>query len=378
MSASPLRPRRACQPRRRAWRTLPLALIACAGMPAGAHAAVTSFGSNLSAPATANTAENLNYAGSNIPTIINGAGVTVHVNHDGADTALWNAALASGNPTAPAGGQITQVRLKGCAEPAPGGPAPLTQVHFQDLQATNAGAFRVNVTSNPFNLPVCGQNGDANTISTFAPTNFCVSAGDYVDFNDEGGFDPKYYPSGVKYQVIGSVGGSTMDSFIRNNGTGNGSTFSPSDSSYHDGFAVNAGKELLLQATLATGPDATPLCPGGSAGAIGAKAKAAPAARASVPRQSDGASRGGAVSVAVSCHGTTVPCSGVLAVTVAGVTRKASFSLGSGRTGHFRLRFGSTLVRALRKGHGKARAQARVVLSNLSSASSTITITGGH
>jgi hypothetical protein len=349
-------------------------------VPSGAQAAITTFGSNLSAPATANTSDDLNYSGTNTPTIVNGAGVVVHTGHDGADTALWNTALASGSPTAPSGGQITQVKVKGCAEPAAGGPAPLTQIHFQALQAAGGGSFRVQVTTNPFNLPVCGQNGDATTVTTFNPVNFCVNAGDYVDFNDEGGFDPNYYRAGVPYLVMAHVPGSSMDSFIRGGGTNNGATFSPSDTSSHDGFAQNSNEELLLQATLATGPDATPLCPGGTAGepAGGAKVAAKPKARASIPRQTDGASHGGVVSVAVSCHTTSVACRGTVTLRIAKTSRSGSFNLPSGRTGHVRLRFGKALTRLLHKGHGRATARATVTLNNGSSAAALVKITGGR
>ena len=65
-------------------------------LPAASFAAVTTIGSPLSAPATLNTAENLNYLGTNtdvlpIPEAPKGV---VHTYHYGADTALWNAGLA--------------------------------------------------------------------------------------------------------------------------------------------------------------------------------------------------------------------------------------------------------------------------------------------
>jgi hypothetical protein len=40
----------------------------------------------------------------------------------------------------------------------------------------------------------------------------------------------------------------------------------PGDLTNHDGFVANPGEELMMQSVLATGPDATPLCPGGSRG----------------------------------------------------------------------------------------------------------------
>ena len=49
-----------------------------------------------------------------------------------------------------------------------------------------------------------------------------MSTGDYVAFNDEGGYVPYIYRSGVPYQVLGAARGSVMNSFIRGNGTNNG------------------------------------------------------------------------------------------------------------------------------------------------------------
>ncbi len=91
-----------------------------------------------------------------------------------------------------------------------GGPAPLTQIHFQDLVPQPGGGAQVNVTTQPFDIPVCGAGGaSGSTVTSYEPTNFCVNQGDYVDFNDEGGFepaDPLAYPSGVPYKVLGAVG----------------------------------------------------------------------------------------------------------------------------------------------------------------------------
>ncbi|HEX2015136.1 MAG TPA: hypothetical protein VGN69_00455, partial [Solirubrobacteraceae bacterium] len=256
--------------------------LALTGAPAS-QAAVTSFGSPLGVPATLDTANNLSYAGTDIPI----PGKVVHVNHDGADTALWNARLASGAPTAPASGQLTAVKLEGCAQAAEGGPAPLTQIHFQDLVPTPGGGARVpnpGGSSQAFDIPICGVAGvSGTTITTYQPTNLCVRQGDYIDLNTEGGFDSTYYPSGVPYRVIGSVAGSVMNSFVRHNATGNGSQFSPSDTTNHDGFAANPDRELMLQGTLATGPDASVGC----GGTRGPKAPV-PGPPISIPNQTDG------------------------------------------------------------------------------------------
>jgi hypothetical protein len=226
-----------------------LAALVALMVPAGAHAAVTTFGSDLVPTANLDTVNSL------MPNP-----------HFGADTALWNSIIAGVSAGSPAQGQIVSIRVKGCTEAAAGTTTTSTQIHFQDLVPQPDGTFKVNVSSQPFDLPICGQGADQNTITTYQPTNLCVQKGDFVDFNDNGGFDPTFYPNGVPYLVMASRTGSSTDSFIRHNGTGNGSTFSPADKTANDGFGQESNQELLLQASLATGPDATPLCPGGTAG----------------------------------------------------------------------------------------------------------------
>ncbi len=210
---------------------------------------MVTIGSDLSLPATLNTV-------TSVPP----------PNHFGADSALWNYFLGGGSAGAPASGQVLLVRVKGCAQATAGAPTTSTEIHFQDLIAQPNGSFVVDVTTQAFNLPICGAGVDQNTVTTFAPTNFCVNQGDYIDLNDNGGFEATFYPNGVPLLVLASRPGSTLDSFIRHNGTDNGDTLSPSDVTTFDGFGQSSNEELLLQAVLATGPDATPLCPGGSLG----------------------------------------------------------------------------------------------------------------
>ncbi|GAC1435909.1 MAG: hypothetical protein NVSMB51_06270 [Solirubrobacteraceae bacterium] len=313
-----------------------LVALSAVATPA-ARAEVTTFGSNLQAPATLNTADNLPYAGTDIATISNNQGIVVHVSHDGADTALWNTSVSGGNALAPASGQVTQFRIKGCANAAPGGPAPLTQVHFQDLKPTGGGAYQVALTSGGFDLPVCGAGGvDGNTVSAFDPINLCVAQGDSIVFNDEGGFEPHFYPAGVRYQVIGQVPGSSLDSFIRSNATMNGNRFVPGDKTSHDGFATQPNAEVLLQATLATGPDALPIC-GGTKGYV------APAAKLTVAKQTERISRSGVVPVAVFCHATGLPCKGTVSLSVGHLTRSASVDVPQKKTAHVKIHFGSSL-----------------------------------
>jgi hypothetical protein len=343
----------------------------------GSSAAVTTFGSPMSVTASKNTANDLNYTGSNVAL----PGSTFHVAHDGADTALWNPSAG-----ASAAGQVTSVRLEGCAQRPPGAPPPLTQIHFQDLVPQPGGGVKVHVTTQAFDLPVCGENGaNGTTTSTFTPTNFCVNQGDFVDFNDEGGFVPSSsgpppYPAGVPYMVIGAVGGSTMDSFIRNNGVGNGADFSPRDTTYHDGFATNPGEELLLQATLATGPDATPLCPGATAGVPAPKASPPLLPSIHIRPQTDGVNHSSVVSVAVYCRPPS-GCQGQAALTAlgggtsarAGSYGSTGFNLRGKKTGHVPIHVSAQLVRMLRKHRVGVPATLTVVLGG-ATFSQTVTL----
>jgi hypothetical protein len=324
--------------------------------PASSKADVSTFGSPLAVPATLNTADNLNYEGSGVSVLA----AIFHIPHDGADTALWNVALAGAAPAAPAGGQILSVRLEGCAQQPEGAPPPLTQIHFQDLVSQPGGGVKANLTSQAFDIPVCGAGGaTGSTVTTYLPTNFCVSQGDYVSFTDEGGFVPREtgmppYPAGVPYMVIGSVESSTMDSFIRNGGTNNGDTFSPGDRTYHDGFATNRGEELMLQATLGTGPDAISWCPGG------AKLISAPSSRPKVQlpplrvgRQTDGINHRGIASIAMFCR-LANGCSGIMTLAVGGNARQAkkvqtSFKILGGKTIHVPVRVPKEIVKLARR-----------------------------
>jgi hypothetical protein len=240
----------------RAMRSAIAAAVLALLVPGAGYAAISHFGSTLDARASLST-NDLDYKGIDTPY---GNGV-VHTAHFGADTALWNTAIAKRQPAAPAAGQVTAVSLEGCAEPAEGGPAPLTQIHFQALSLRAGGAAQVALTSQGFDMPICGRHGaSGSTVSTYRPTGLCIDRGDYVAFNDEGGFVEGFYRAGVPYRVIAPAGGSRMSSYLMPGGTGNGSIFNPSVIAPADGFASNQHRELLLRATLATGPDAIPDC----------------------------------------------------------------------------------------------------------------------
>jgi hypothetical protein len=330
-----------------------LAALLAALAPAASLAAITTFGSPLSGPATLNTADDLGYLGTytQVPPSPEAPNGVFHTAHWGADGALWNVALATGSASATATGQAVKVSLEGCAKPASGGPSPLTQIHFQALSPLPGGGARVNLTSQPFDIPVCGHNGaGASTITTYAPINLCVSQGDYVALNEEGGYVPYVYRSGVPYQVIGEAQGSTMNSFIRGNGTGNGATMSPGDRNANDGFASNANEELMLQVTLGTGADATHICPGGTGGL----APVHVLAPVRVGPQTEWVNHRGIVSVAIYCR-LTPSCNGVATLTGPGSRTSyghANFSLPGKKTSHMPIRLGSRAVAQLRRRHG--------------------------
>jgi hypothetical protein len=212
-------------------KTLRHAAIAAAAflvLPAAASASVVNFGSDLSAPATVTEAH-------------------------GADTAFWGVSVKGKNNSVPASGQITEIRLKGTALPSlqAGAPAPLNEVHVQVIHPNPDGSVSVDLSTDPFYVPV---GGNPNQISTWHPAGYlCAQKGDYVTFNDEGGFNPPFFPDGTPFQVFGSVPGSTTAQYTRDNGTNIGATFTGSP---------KGGEELLMQMTLTTGYDASTVCGG--------------------------------------------------------------------------------------------------------------------
>jgi hypothetical protein len=335
----------------------PLVVVALLLSAPASQAQVTTIGSPLSVPATLNTAENLAYPGTNtpVPPAPDAPNGIFHTFHYGADTALWTFSRASGETRVPSTGQASKVEVEGCAQRATNGPRPLTTVHFQDLTPLPGGGAKVDITSQGFDLPVCGENGaGASTITTYLPINLCVSAGDYVGLNDSGGYVPNIYRSGVPYQILGSVSNATTDSFIKDQGTGNGSALSPSVTSANDGFAVNRNEEVMMRVTLATDGDATHICPGGRGGLPPALAPIR------VSPQTDGVNSSRIVAVAMFCRVT--PCKGVATISSNGAETstygreetyaRVGFSLQPNKTVHLPIRVNSKLLKRIRAKHG--------------------------
>jgi len=335
--------------------SLSVAAAVCLLAPASSPAAITTVGSPLSVPATLNTVDNLNYHGMNTavpPTPEFPTGI-VHTAHFGADTALWNTSIASGEAAMPASGQALKVSLEGCAQRAPGGPPPLTQIHFQTLTPVRNGGARVDLTSQAFDIPVCGEGASGSTVSTYEPINLCVRRGDFVALNDEGGFVEGAYRAGVPYKVLGAVPGSSSDSFIRGNGTANGALLSALDTTNMDGFAFNSNEELMLQVQFGTGPDARYVCPGGH--------RDAPPTLAPfrVSPQTDGVNRARIVHVAVYCRPAS-GCNGTASLLLQGGGSSAanvggaSFSVPGNHTSHLAIRVSQALMSLIRSRHGVA------------------------
>jgi hypothetical protein len=326
-------------------------------VPAAGRADIKTFGSPLTGAATLDTAEDLDYAGTDthVPASPEAPSGVVHTYHFGADAALWNTSLANGSTRVPETGQALKVSLEGCAVPAPNGPPPLTQIHFQVITPQPDGGAKIDITSQPFDIPVCGAGGaSGSTVSTYEPINLCASAGDYIAFNEEGGFVEHSYQSGVRYLVLGRVAGSTTDSFIRGGGTNNGDMMARADTSSMDGFMVNPGKELMMRVTLGTGKDATHICPGGKKGAppVLAPIRVSP--------QTDGVNHSRIVAVAMFCR--VSPCNGVatLSSNAADTSTygrqetygRVGFSLPANKTVHLAIRVKSKLVQKIRAKHG--------------------------
>jgi hypothetical protein len=259
-------------------------------LPAAASADVINFGSDLSAPANVSEAHQ-------------------------ADSAFWGTTVKGHSNAVPADGQVTEIRLKGTATPSlmPGAPAPLNEVHMQVLHPQPDGSVTVSLSTDPFYVPI---GGDPNQVSAYHPAGYlCVKKGDYVDFNDEGGWVAPFYQEGVPFQVFSSVVGSTTEQYTRDNGTNIGANFRGTP---------RPGEELLMQMTLTTGYDASTVC-GGMKGQEFKGVQIAP--QTTVVRKR-------VARVRASCPGTSrQSCDGVLTLTIGPkVIGQASFSIPSTAT----------------------------------------------
>jgi hypothetical protein len=214
--------------RHRALAAIAAACAALVALPASGNAAVTTLGSTL-------------------------AKLADTVADHGADVAYWAPTIDGALGTMPSDGQITLVKVKGTVLADPAGRAkPDPQFHVQVLHPVGGGQVRVALSSAPFRVPV---GGNPQAVNSYRPVNLCVHRGDYVDFNDIGGFEWRWGNfAGMPFQVFSAASASTTHYFTKSNGTNNGTVWGP---------AGTLPVELLMQYQLSTGPDAVSHCPGG-------------------------------------------------------------------------------------------------------------------
>ena len=304
------------KPRARLVALLAAALTVGLALPAAGHAAITTFGSDLKAPADL-------------------------TRDRGEDTAYWSTALANGtSPKVPADGQIRVIRVKGMSiKPSGATDDPDTRIHFQTLRPRSDGTMEVILTTQMFWMPF---TGDANQVTTFHPDGLCAQKGDYISFNTVGGFNPGGgYPAGTPHRIFHSVAGSKTRQYSADQGTNNGMIFPAMPTLGHPyGFNGEHDRtELLMQMELGTETDGTRHCLGGTDGLLPPAPPRVPVVRKFAgllmpPIQAAWMSRRGVVPVRTRCPTRTpVGCSGSLTLTskkpIASGGRKRRMKLGA-------------------------------------------------
>jgi hypothetical protein len=316
------------------------ALAGLALVPASSLAAQTTFGSDLSAAANVAQARQ-------------------------ADTAYWQMTFPDGrSPVSPGNGQITSFRLKGTAlsNPVAGVPGGETMFHLQAMRLQPDGRFLILRTSQAFFAPT--KRTDPQTITTYNPINFCIETGEVLVFNTVGGWDGIVnqsgpYPGGTPLQIFSRIPTAAVSSFEGADQTNNGAVIAG------DAARTN-GLELLMQMTLSTGPDATPLCPGGTMGVPNPPPPPPPPPppapppiqKATLPaKQKVTVSKKGKLSVSVFCLPGLGRCVGKLRVMTKGARPKSlgvgSFNSAPKTTGHATIFLTKTGRRLFGGGGGK-------------------------
>jgi hypothetical protein len=272
-------------------RVLLLTLILVLAFPVAASATVLPpWGSDLSATPNYDTANGYyssstsTFSGNPAPGASNAISPQYH---SGDDLAVWNTGSAF---TAPQGGQVLAIKVKGCAwkdatvpyDPtSQNGTGPdgeqysagvnVRWLDFQAIHHQPDGSYvQDGQTAAGFLMPFCSYPSspttgavNTSTVTTFTPIHLCINQGDAVDFYDIGGnipnpSGPSWYPNGVPFYVIsGGSSGNAIDSFAH-------AETSPSSFSGSN-LASESNEQLMLQVIEGVGQDAYGLCPGGTA-----------------------------------------------------------------------------------------------------------------
>ncbi|MEA2220705.1 MAG: hypothetical protein QOJ35_3331, partial [Solirubrobacteraceae bacterium] len=183
------------------------------------------------------------------------------------------------------------------------------------------------------------STADPQGVTAYAPENLCIQQGDVVVFNTIGGWDGTPagpFAMGTPLQIFSRIPAAVVSEFTGADSTNNGAILT--------GTPV-AGRELLLRATVGTGPDGTGLCPGGG----GTPAPPPPpppppppaagrVQKATIPSQRLTVSRLGKLRVGLFCRSGPSRCVGSLRVMTRGATPKSlgstPFSIASAKTAH--------------------------------------------
>jgi hypothetical protein len=175
----------------------------------------------------------------------------------------------------PVSGQILEVRVKGAIIPKGSGKQDMNLFHTQVLTPNPDGTFKVELTSGHQYFPVGGRPTDVHSWNTGAGV-MCIQKGQYVNFNHIGGWDgDPSDPRGTQYQIWKNDQSSQLYWYEEDNGTNNGTVFTPNRQvNGHTDAVVTSNpqngrpypRELMMQVVVGTGFDSTKLCQGGLKG----------------------------------------------------------------------------------------------------------------
>jgi len=194
-----------------------------------------------------------------------------------ADTLFFNVSQKNSHQS-PVSGQILAVRVKGALVPRKDVDETKWNVfHTQVLRPNAGGTYTVDSSSQTLNFP---PGGSADEIHTFVPSTQCIRAGETVAFNHFGGWNGDSAQPGARYQIFKRDSTSSLFWYERDQGTNNGTTFTPLEQRHTDGSPILPGdpawngftpgqslqEEVMMQVVVGTGFDSSNLCEGGLQG----------------------------------------------------------------------------------------------------------------